>query len=197
MGLIEVQRALAQLYTSVELREKFLANPQEVAIEFGLTGLDIEHLTALSAFHLREFAGSLQHKRLGEVRKILTFTEKSLKTKFSELFLEFTNNYLPSGIKKHRDDAVAFAKFIASPLHKDIPDWSKEIAIYEATCLQLGETKKLLRVRKFRYPIKKIIQSLLQGEEIVITKKLTLAIWMKIPGQTRWYHYLISIPGFN
>lgn len=196
MGLTEVQRALAQLYTSRELREKFLANPQEVAIEFGLTGLDIEHLTALSAFHLREFADSLQHKRLGEVRKILTLTEKILKAKFSELFLEFTNNYVPSGIKKHRDDAIAFTKFITSPLHKDIPDWSKEIASYEAVRLQLGETKKLFVVRRFHYSLKEIIQAIVEGREVVPRKKLTLAIWIKIPRQTRWYHYLLSIPKF-
>ncbi len=196
MGLIEVQRVLAQLYTNVELREKFLANPQQIATEFGLNSVDIEHLTALSAFHLREFANSLQHKRLGEVSKILILTEKSLKTKFAELFLEFTSNYLPSGIKKHRDDAIAFAKFIASPIHKDILEWCQEIALYEATRLQLVESKKLLIFRKFRYPLKQIIQSLFRGEEIITTKKLTLVIWVRIPGQTTWYHYFVPIPGF-
>lgn len=195
MGLNEVQRALAQLYTNKELREKFLSNPKEIASLFDLNSTDIEHLTALSAFHLEEFANSLQYKRLGEVSKILSLTEKSLKSKFRELFLEFTSNYLPSGIKKHRDDALAFAKFIASPINKDIPEWVKELARYEATRLELGEGK-VLKIKIFNYPLKQILLALFQDEEVVIRKKLTLAIWVKFPTQIGWHHYLLSLPTY-
>ncbi|MBI4853347.1 MAG: hypothetical protein HY819_16260 [Acidobacteria bacterium] len=193
MGLTEVQKTLALLYTNRELREKFLSNPQEIAKDFSLTPVDIEHLTALSAFHLDEFANSLQYKRLGEVIKVLSLTEKSLKSEFSDLFLEFTNNYLPSGVKKHRDDALAFTKFIMSK--KNIPDWCKEIAEYEATRIELGEANKLLVIKVFRYPLKQIIQALFQNEEINIRKKRTLAIWLKLPSQTKWYHRFLTLFG--
>lgn len=194
MGLNEVQRALAQLYTSKELREKFLSDPQEIASLFGLNSIDIEHLTALSVSQLQEFANSLQYKRLGEVRKTLSLTEKSLKSKFRELFLEFTNKYLPSGVKKHRDDAIAFVKFIASPINKDIPDWVKELARYEVTHLELIETSKLLKIKIFSYPLKQIVHSLLQDKEVVARKKLTLAIWIKLSKQKGWHHYLLTLP---
>jgi hypothetical protein len=190
MGLTEVQRVLAQLYTNVDLREQFLLNPQEVANKFNLTSTDIEHLTALSAFHLREFANSLQYKRLGEVSKILNLTEKVLKKKFRELFLKFTNNYLPSGVKKHRDDAIAFAKFISISKDADLPMWSKELALYEATRLELSEIKSPLKVKIFNYPLKKIISAILEEKEVFVEKRLTLALWIKIPGQHRWYHRL-------
>ncbi len=193
MGLVEVQKTLAQLYTSRELREKFLASPKTVAKDLGLNPKDLEQLTQLSTFHLREFSESLHYKRMGEVRDLLPFTSKSLKTKFSELFLKFADTYLPSGVKKHRDDAIAFAEFISKK--SDCLDWCKEIAIYEATRLKLAESSKVLIFRLFHFPLKKIFFQLLQAQEPIVEKKFTLAIWVRLPGKKTWNHYLLSFPG--
>lgn len=193
MGLIEVQRTLAQLYTNVELRQKFLDNPQQTAIDLGLNPLDSQQLSKLSAFHLREFANSLHYKRMGEVQEILPTTEKSLKAKFNEYFLEFAKSYIPSGVKKHRDDAIAFAKFLNEQA-VSIPAWCRELAVYEAMRLELGETKKLIIFQVFQYPIKEIFQAIFNNEEPKPNKKRTLAIWLRIPGQINWQHYLLSVP---
>lgn len=193
MGLVEVQKTLAQLYTSRELREKFLASPKTVAKDLGLNPKDLEQLTQLSTFHLREFSESLHYKRMGEVRDLLPFTSKSLKTKFSELFLKFADGYLPSGVKKHRDDAIAFAEFIIK--NSDCLDWCKEIANYESTRLKLAESSKVLIFRLFHFPLKKIFFQLLQAQEPIVEKQFTLAIWVRLPGKKTWSHYLLSFPG--
>jgi hypothetical protein len=193
MGLAEVQKTLAQLYTDRDLREKFLANPKTFATNLGLTSKDLEQLTQLSAFHLREFSESLHYKRMGEVKDILPFTSKSLKTKFAELFLKFADSYLPSGVKKHREDAIAFAEFIGKK--SDSLDWCKEIAIYEATRLKISESSKIIIFRLFRFPLKTIFSQLLQSQELSLEKKLTLAIWLRLPGKKTWNHYLLSFPG--
>lgn len=195
MGLIQIQRTLAQLYTNAELRQKFLTNPQETALDLGLSPQETEQISKLSAFHLQEFSNSLHYKRMGEVREILPMTEKSLKAKFNELFLQFAKNYLPSGIKKHRDDAIAFTKFL-NQKSINIPAWCGEIATYEAMRLELTETKKLIIFQTFNYPIKKLFETVFKGEELTPNKQLTLAIWIRIPGQIVWNHYLFSIPKF-
>lgn len=193
MGLAEVQKTLAQLYTNRDLREKFLASPKTLAEDLGLNPKDLEQLTQLSTFHLREFSESLHYKRMGEVRDLLPFTSKSLKTKFSELFLKFADSYLPSGVKKHRDDAIAFAEFISKK--PDCLDWCKEIANYESIRLKLAESSKIVVFRLFHFSLKKIFFQLLQAQEPAIEKKLTLAIWVRLPGKKTWIHYLLSFPG--
>ncbi|MBL8193723.1 MAG: hypothetical protein JNM06_08055 [Blastocatellia bacterium] len=193
MGLAEVQKTLAQLYTDRDLREKFLASPKAVATDLGLNSKDLEQLTQLSTFHLREFSESLHYKRMGEVRDLLPFTSKSLKAKFAKFFLKFADGYLPSGVKKHRDDAIAFAEFISKK--SDSVDWCKEIAIYEATRLKLAESSKIIIFRLFHFPLKAIFSQLLQSKEPVLEKKLTLAIWIRLPGKKTWNHYLLSFPG--
>jgi hypothetical protein len=86
MGLADVQRVLAQLYTNTTLRERFLTNPQSVGQELGLEAAEIEQIVQLSEKQVARFAQSLHNKRLGEVYKLLPLPQsagKKIRDSFS------------------------------------------------------------------------------------------------------------------
>lgn len=124
MGLADVQRVLAQLYTNSTLQEHFLADPQSVGQELGLEAAEIEQIAQLSAQQVTRFAQSLHNKRLGEVYKLLPLSYKVLGKSFTALFRQYAHTYVPSGIKKHRDDAIAFAVFIERIAHEKVSSQS-------------------------------------------------------------------------
>ena len=113
MGLAEAQRLLARLATDATLRARFAADPEGVAAEFGLSPEEAAHFADLHQGQLDEFARSLIRKRLGEVESLLPLTSRALgPARLAALFRRHAGAHVPRGIKKHRDDAVAFASFL-------------------------------------------------------------------------------------
>src|SRR5262245_39174488 len=113
MGLMEIQRALAQLYTDAGLRERFLADPQAVAGQLGLIRDDAEHLARLPALPLRLFARSLLQKRMKALTRLLPLTREGLGPEWEALFFRYADTRVPAGTQRHREDAIAFAAFLA------------------------------------------------------------------------------------
>src|SRR5436190_8268533 len=155
MGLADVQSVLAQLYTNTTLRNHFLSDPRGVGQQLGLGAAEIEQIAQLSAQQVTGFAHSLHNKRLGEVHKLLPLSYKVLGKRFTALFRQYADTYIPSGIKKHRNDAIAFVTFAEHIAHeKGIePEWVTEVMRYEKFCLQASEVTRYLMIRKFRYSI--------------------------------------------
>jgi hypothetical protein len=134
MGLAESQRLLARLYTDAALRARFAADPVGVAGEFGLTSEEAKSLASLPIDQLDDFAGSLIRKRRGEVESLLPMTLRALEAaRFASMFRRFVGGYVPIGIKKHRDDAVAFATFLAREVTD--PPWLGDLARFEAASI--------------------------------------------------------------
>lgn len=109
MGLAEVQALMAQLYTDAPLRERFFDDPTAVGLEFDLSGDEIRHLEHLSERQVGRFADALRGKRLHGVAKLLPLTREALGDRLHDLFQRYAGTYAPRGIRKHRDDALAFA----------------------------------------------------------------------------------------
>jgi hypothetical protein len=134
MGLTETQRLLARLSTDASLRARFADDPSTVAAEFGLSTVEARALAALPLDQLDDFAGSLIRKRRGEVESLLPSTARALGgARFATLFRRHARDYLPIGIKKHRDDAVAFAAFLGREVSD--PPWLADLARWEAGAL--------------------------------------------------------------
>jgi hypothetical protein len=133
MGLAETQRLLARISTDADLRGRFAADPLVVGAEFGLSPLEAENLKAVPMAQLDEFAASLIRKRRNEVESLLPLTFQALgAAHFARLFRRHVAAYLPTGIKKHRDDAVAFASFLQ---HEVGENWKADLARMEAANL--------------------------------------------------------------
>jgi hypothetical protein len=195
MGLAQTQQVLAQLYTNTELRERFSANPQVVGAELGLSLEEAQQLAKLSVREVNVFANSLKWKRLGEVRELLPRTAKVLGKNFTTLFWRYADTYLPTGIKKHRQDAIAFANFIIKvvPAENIELAWVSDLVRYEKTWLLAYQNHSRLNVRWFRYPIDKLASpEALHG----VMMQPTIAVWWRLSVRASLQHFIISLPAF-
>ncbi len=183
MGLAQTQEVLAQLYTNNDLRERFFANPQNIGAELGLSCDEAEKLAQLSAQEVNIFANSLKWKRLGEVRSQLPRTARALGKNFTALFWRYAQTYVPKGIKKHREDAIAFANFIARvDQEEDIdPPWISDLVRYEKTWLLAYEPTSRLNVSWFRYPV-----GIPSAEGM--KRQPTIAIWFRFSKRSQLRH---------
>jgi hypothetical protein len=192
MALAEVQRALARLYTDTAVRERFLADPARVGAALGLSADEAALLARLPAAQLRYFADSLRRKRLGEVAKRLPLTHQALGARFAARFWQYADTFLPHGPHKHRQDAVAFAAFLARTAALD-PPWAGELARYEAAWLEsAAPTRRALWLR-LGYPPGRLIQAAAGGATPPAPQP-SLALWLRLRPGGRWCHLTIGLP---
>jgi hypothetical protein len=165
MGLADVQRVLARLYTDGALRERFFADPEATGATLGLSADEARLLAHLPARETRFYARSLQRKRRDQVAAVLPLTRRALNGAFEALFADYAETPSPSGPKKGRADAIAFAAFLARPPDAAplVPSWVRELACYEAAWLQSTDPAFRCRVHCFRYPVGRIAHTLSLG----------------------------------
>ncbi|BAY88815.1 MULTISPECIES: hypothetical protein [unclassified Tolypothrix] len=189
MGLAQTQQVLAQLYTNTEFRNSFFANPKVVGAELGLSDAEIENLSQLATAQVNLFANSLKWKRLNLLSKLLPRTAIALGKNFKTLFWRYAETYIPQGIKKHRQDAIAFADFITqtSPLEGLEPIWLSDLVRYEQAWLLAEELNHGLKVRWFRYAVDKLGN----GEEI--HPQLTICVWWRFQTRSPLHHTVRSL----
>ena len=114
MSLETVERALAQLYTDDQFRERFYTAPEGAAAEIGLDDDELRGLLAIDRSQVERFAESLRRKRLGEVRELLPALREAMgERELADAFLEFAREFVPEGVQKHHADAMAFAAWAA------------------------------------------------------------------------------------
>jgi hypothetical protein len=185
MALAQTQQVLAQLYTNTEFRERFFANPQTVGVELGLSCDEAQQLAQLSQQEVNVFANSLKWKRLGEIRELLPRTAKALGRNFTTLFWRYAETYLPTGIKKHREDAIAFANFIIKVAQNDdiVPAWVVDLVSYEKTWLLAYKPGNYFKVCWLGHAVHRDC-----------TTQPTLAIWLRFGERSQLYHIILSLP---
>lgn len=196
MGYLEVQQVLAKLYTNAVLRESFFANPQEEGEELGLSFDEAQQLAQLSAQQVNLFASSLKRKRLSEVKELLPLTSQVLGKDFSKLFWRYAETYLPQGIKKHWEDAIAFCTFIEKVAQVEgiEPPWVWELVRYEKACQKAAAPTCRLIWCRLRYALKPLVRSLVQQQETpVLLVQPTIALWFRAR-QGRMLHIVLSLP---
>lgn len=189
MGLAQMQRALARLYTKGGLRDQFLADPPGVGATLGLTPAETAQI-AEAARQVEFFAHSLHHKRLGEVSKLLPLTRRALGSAFAAHFLRFADTYVPSGIKKHQADALAFVAHLEQlPLDQV---WMTDLARYEATWLNLADPTRRVVVRRLAYHPGQVRQALeADATDVALAPCFTLALWVRLAPGGRIWHIII------
>ncbi|QFS49080.1 hypothetical protein GXM_06574 [Nostoc sphaeroides CCNUC1] len=188
MGLAKTQEVLAQLYTNTEFRERFFANPETVGAELGLSCDEAQKLAQISAKEVNIFANSLKWKRLGEVRELLPRTARALGKNFTTLFWRYAQTHVPKGIKKHREDAIAFANFIGFVAEKENldPPWISDLVRYEKTWLLAYEPTRRLIVCWFRYPVG-------IASPDAMKRQPTIAIWFRFSKRAQLRHIVRSL----
>lgn len=180
MGLAEFQRALAQLYTDQDFRERFGANPGSMGFEAGLTPAEIQQLTAVSQEQLAFFAQSLRHKRFRAICSLLPGTYQNLPD-FQAHFETFAPRFLPSGTQKHLWDALEFGRYLRQKA-RALPARLREGLLYEEICVftrlnRPGIRLLLLHGRPWN-----------PGSPDDTRDKLMLCLWVRLrPHQPCWH----------
>lgn len=182
MPLHDQQNFLAKLLTDDGLRASFLQNPDDTGRKEGMAEGDLATLKAINPDDLDFFAVSLVNKRLGEVEKLLPFSLQAIgKKKFREMFKEFSDGYVPEGIKKHLEDALEFGRLLQR--HKDGRDWQRDAIKFDTANLLFYSGRKNLLIRVLRY-------DLAFGERRLRKhpfRKLQVALWIRFGAWARHF----------
>jgi hypothetical protein len=200
MGLADVQRALARLYTETELRAHFFAAPEAVGATLGLTAAEIEQLKPLSQAQTERFGRALQHKRRNEVEQLLPLSRRALGQRFGALFQAHADRWVPSGIHKHVDDALTFAATAARSLHgEDVEfEWLAELLRYEAACLRAYHGRRSLYCALFRMPIRRIAAQIAasgqSGQYEPVPSMPCLLIWARLRRNAPLRLFTLALP---
>lgn len=165
MSLLEQQNFLARVYTDENLRRKFLAAPGKIGRENDLNESEISEILEIFPDEINRFAESLIWKRLQEVEKILPLTKQNLGADFIKFFREFAPTFNSTSVKKHLEDALAFAAFLQ---HQNLSPLAKNITKFERAKLEFYALRKNLVVRRFDFDIQ-------NGEP-----KKHLKIWLRV-----------------
>jgi hypothetical protein len=197
LGLAETQKALARIYTDSDLRERFFADPQAVGRQLGLASDESARLAQIPPQQAAYFAASLLNKRIHEVAKLLPLSARLLGQQFRKLFREYAQTGVPSGTKKHTEDAISFAAYAerSQRLQDCAPAWTIELLGYESESLRAAKPKPHLRWRRFRYPVHEIARRLSQGEQVSEQLETcpVVLLWFRPSRNARLRHRVIKL----
>ena len=172
MGLVEVQRALARLYTDEELRQRFFDDPAKVGVELQLSDRESAELQAME--DLPYFAQTLVKKRALVASHLLRRTARCLGSQFGALFQRYAPSYRPRGVRKHQGDAIQFASWLSENCQD--PVWVREVARYESGWLEMWKADASLLVRSFSFHVDRI------GQTGKPTGGPMMGLWIRPPG---------------
>ena len=192
MALAEVQALLARVFTDEAVRERLFAEPATLATEYGLSSDELSQLEALSVRQVRFAATGLRHKRLNAVARLLPFTRAALGDRFGPLFMRHAAVYAPSGIRKHRDDALAFAAFVERLARCEpiAPPVAADQLRYEASWLRAADADPCLIVRRFQHPVRTRGGV---GRDPRAINLLGIALWVRFWPGGRLRHLLLAL----
>lgn len=193
MGLIDLQNAMARLFTDELFQQQLVNDPQLIGVESGLTAEEIDSLMTLAKEAIPAFSNSLLRKRFGEVRRLLPASSTILGAKNWPLFRDFAANHPTTGCHRHRQDAIEFADSLLE-LPNDL--LLRDILRFEREDLDVWNSGYSFRCRYFRHDLVSAISRIRAGENnIHYTGRPTLAVWIRL-GRSRRAFYRELQPRF-
>jgi hypothetical protein len=182
MGLAELQRTLARIYTDAQLRERFFGDPLKVGREIGLSAEDARTLSQMSAAQVKTFADSLYNKRLLGVGKLLAMTRRALGERFEAHFRRYVEANVQGGAPQYLDDARKFAAYLDKRLRSERvgSGWTLDLLRYEKARLKAADPRRRVVAAFFRHDISRLVRSVARKEETpTVIKRATVALWVR------------------
>jgi hypothetical protein len=113
MSLVNLQRAMAELFTDAQLRAIYTSDRSSFERRHALDEKESAQLTALSASAIASYASTLVCKRRSEALRLLPLTRAELKVDFATAFDRWAERtQLPAGPTRYAADARAFCKHL-------------------------------------------------------------------------------------
>jgi hypothetical protein len=136
MGLIEIQSALARLYTNGEARSQLRDNPDHFATAHGLTPPELDSLRQQAATAIEPFARSLLHKRANEAGHAIPLTRSALGLGYADAFQKFAAQG-PAASRDPAFDALAFLRWLRTAAAGAVSIETRNAARYESAYLSV------------------------------------------------------------
>jgi hypothetical protein len=197
MGLAELQKTLALLYTDTRLREDFFADPARVGGELGLSAEETRRLQELSAAGVNKFADSLCNKRLLGVGKLLPFTRRVLKERFDSDFRLYAAEHRQAEATRYLEDAARFARRLDGVLKREgaCEAWVFDLLRFEVARVLAADPRRRVVARFFRHDISRLVSSLARREETpAVVRRPSLAVWWRPRRRAAVRYALLSAP---
>jgi len=193
MALKEVQAALARLFTDEAVRASFFKDPQSAGRALGLDAGDAALLVRMAPPAIRQFAASLQAKRVLDARKAMPLTAQALGEAFAGHFRAAIASLPQNAGRGEEAQALAARLATLAKTRAIAPVWIGDLARYEAAFVEASTRRFGLRLRLFRYPVATIVIALrADAPPGDIAAKPMLGIWARRPGG-RLFHRLWAL----
>lgn len=140
MSLIEMQKLLANLYTSEHLREQFRQNPETTGAHYGLSPEASRQLCSVNWTAVDRFARSLINKRLKLVKPFLPATCILLGNELLSLFSIYCERFPLVKRLQAPEEAQQFACFLNQQSNlfiKNKASYAKDTLSFEQTRLEV------------------------------------------------------------
>jgi hypothetical protein len=191
MGLAEVQKAMAQLFVDRAIRSQFFDDPAATGAMLGLSAAEAQSLAQVSQCQFEHFGKTLVLKRRDQVRSSLPNTARVLGREFTSLFDRYLNQALPRGSRALLDDTALFVAALERSKGSLQPEWIVDLAQYELAWRCSARPGHRLIVRRFRFPVCRIIGA---GDPGPTAPHPTVAIWWRPPWRKSVRHVVIFAP---
>lgn len=179
MSLKEQQDLLARLYTDPALQAEFFENSLTVVERYGLSDAEAIGFAALADVEVKFFADSLFAKRFREVQKALPLSARYLGQQFRQRFKDFAPTFNPVSVKKHAEDAIAFAGILIQDI--EISSIQRDVIAFESTRLKhIFERRNVTHIRLYHDP--KTFADPLENS----TRSPGIALWLTPSKETRF-----------
>jgi len=191
MPLAEVQVALARLFTDAAARDQLRKDPGAAATAWNLSSEELQLLERIEPRQVEFFARSLRVKRFNEVIRLLPRTHQALGKEYAELFHCFALTGVPSGLHKHRQDAIDFARYleqVALPARTD-RQWLVDLVRYERGWLTAWSPDRQFVAMRFPRDIRQP-----QPTHPESDTRSYLAVWYRLRPRGPLRHRLCRLP---
>jgi hypothetical protein len=200
MNLPELQRILARIATSPDLREQFLGDPEGVGYSSGWDIGLTRRLATIPAHQLRHYGESLINKRCREASRWLPLTFKALgDSRFRTRFRAFAHASMPRGPARHLADAIGFADMLrgARPDLPRHPAWLADLSAYEAASLRAGTMGSRIILLRLGHSPRDLLEAAVSGNPAsTVAKRPTLIVWVRLTRRGPSRQFLLAIPRF-
>jgi hypothetical protein len=148
-----IQEILNRLYTDKIFRTEFCSDKRLFFSKYSIvSGEAVTFLEAISAEQVQFFSQGLLAKRFHAVKQLIPASIKLADHSLAEYWKQFSQDYLPSGIHKHYDDAIHFLLFLFSKNTKT-DYFIKEVLRYEMLLLRnfVAPSKRKISYHRFDF----------------------------------------------
>jgi hypothetical protein len=152
MGLAELQRSLARLYTDAAARAELRADPRRFARQCGLSADEGAALEREVLGDAEIFARSLRRKRMDEAARSMPLAGKVLGPDFACLFQKYASATPLGPMRNPALDALDFHRWLLAPGRVNLSPGDRDALRYEAAWLTMLHTNRSFLVLFLQRP---------------------------------------------